>query len=149
MTPLAVSTAPRPVRWRQLRPTTKIVVTAFMVVVLTICLEAGARLFWWRNHGIARITPEAIWRTTYVEMEDSGIDAVAPHHSDGSYNVLLLGGSVLSRFQGDIGERLRAKLEERIGPTVRVVNLSYPGRTSRESLMKYARLEDRRFDLVV
>jgi hypothetical protein len=139
----------RRIRWRELRLATKLLFVAFVSLLMTCCLEAGARIYWWRAKGVARITPEAIWRTTYQELADSGIDEVAPYHADGSFDVLLLGGSVMHYKCGDIAPRFHAQLEKNLGPPVRVVNLTYPGRTSRDSLMKYARLRDRRFDLVV
>jgi hypothetical protein len=149
MSTLVGRPAARCLRWKELRRPTKILVVCFAFLVLAVSLEAGARLYWWRVKGVARITPEAIWRTSYEEIAGSGVDEVAPFHADSSFDVLLLAGSVLHPMCGDIAPRLRARLEERLGQPVRVINLAFPGRTSRDSLMKYARLEDRRFDLVV
>jgi hypothetical protein len=108
-----------------------------------------ARLYWWRVKGIAPISQEAIWRITFPELAHSGIDSVAPYHADKTFDVLLLGASVLHPQFGDIGLRLQQRLEQKLGRPVRVINLSFPGRTSVESRMKYARLADRRFDLVL
>jgi lysophospholipase L1-like esterase len=120
-----------------------------MLLLLGGGLEGLARLYWWRVKGAPSTCPEALWRTEYREVTSSGIDQVAPYHGDPTFDVLLLGGSVLHHSCGDIGVRLGARLGEKLGRPVRVVNLAYPGRTSADSRMKYARLADRRFDLVV
>ena len=136
-------------RWRQMRLSNRICLIALLLLLLGGMLEAGARLYWWKAKGAPHTDAESIWRTTYTEVADSGIDRVAPHHGDGTFDVLLLGGSVLHPICGDIAVRLRARLEEKLGRPVRVVNFAYPGRTSGDSRMKYARLGDRRFDLVI
>jgi hypothetical protein len=140
---------PRRVRWRNLRRSQKLCVLGLVVVLLVLGLEGLARLYWWRVKGVAKLSPEAIWRTTYTEVASSGIDRVAPYHGDKTFDVLLLGASVLHHRCGDIAPRLQRRLEQKLGRTVRVINLSFPGRTSVESRMKYARLADRRFDLVL
>jgi hypothetical protein len=139
----------RRVGWKRLRTSQKLCVVALGLLVLLVGLEGIARLYWWRVKGVAGVTPEKIWRTTYTEVAASGIDDVSPYHGDKSFDVLLLGASVLHHRFGDIAVRLRDRLAEKLGRPVRVINLAYPGRTSVESRMKYARLNDRRFDLVL
>jgi GDSL-like Lipase/Acylhydrolase family len=141
--------AQRRITWRQLRLTTKLCLVALFLLLLTGGLEVIARLYWWRVKHVFPITPEAVWRTTYHEVATSGIDGVAPNHGDGTFDVLLLGGSVLHASFGDIASRLQTRLAEKLGRPVRVINLAFHGRTSAESRMKYERLADRRFDLVV
>jgi hypothetical protein len=138
-------------RWRHLRLSRKVCVLGLALLVLLAGLEGIARLYWWRIKKVPwqSLGTEAIWRTTYIEIASSGIDDVAPHHGDNTFDVLILGASVVHPSHGDIAARLRTRLEEEFGRPVRVVNFSYPGRTSADSQMKYARLEDRRFDLVL
>jgi hypothetical protein len=147
-TPPAPAARPR-LAWRQLRLSSKLLVVAVPLLLLTAGLEVSARFYWWRVKGVAVVGQEALWRTAYVELPGSGIDDVAPHHADDAFDVLLLGGSVLHHSCGDVGPRLQPRMQEMLKRPVRVVNIAYPGRTSCDSRMKYARLEDRRFDLVV
>lgn len=149
MTLLASPAPRRRLRWRQLRLSLRLCVLGLALLFLVAGLEGIARFYWWRVKGVARVGNEAIWRTTYTEVATSGLDSVAAYHGDRSFDVLLLGGSVLHHRCGDIAPRLRQRLEQKVGRSVRVINFAYPGRTSAESLMKYARLEDRRFDLVL
>jgi hypothetical protein len=150
MNPVATPAPRRRARWKDLRTSQKLCVVGLALLMLLAGLEGIARLYWWRVKKVARLSPEAIWRTTYGEVASSGIDDVAPYHGDDTFDVLLLGASVLHHCFGDIGPRLRARLEEKLGKRpVRVINLAYPGRTSIERRMKYARLADRRFDLVL
>lgn len=136
-------------RWKDLRTSRKLCVLAIALLPLLAGLEGIARLYWWRVKGVARVSPEAIWRTTYTEEASSAIDEVAPYHGDKTFDVLLLGASVLHHTCGDIAPRLRDRPAQKLGRPVRVINFAYPGRTSVESRMKYARLGDRRFDLVL
>jgi GDSL-like lipase/acylhydrolase family protein len=149
---MALNDSPLPrrsVRWRNLRRSQKLCVVGLALLLLVLGLEGVARLYWWRVKGLTNISPEAIWRTTYTEVADSGIDRVAAYHGDKTFDVLLLGASVLHPSCGDVALRLQQRLEQKLGRSVRVVNLAYPGRTSVESRMKYAHLADRRFDLVL
>jgi hypothetical protein len=149
MTPNGTPAPRMHTRWRQLRLSRKVCIVGLALLLLLAGLEGIARLYWWRAKGVLRLGREAIWRTTYPEVAASGIDSVAPYHGDRSFDVLLLGASVLYPKCGDIAVRLRDRLAEKLGRPVRVINLAYPGRTSVESRMKYARLKDRRFDLVL
>jgi hypothetical protein len=97
---------------------------------------------------VAGVNREAVWRMIYPEMELSGVDRLPPR--DGrTFDVLLLGGSVLHPCFGDVAERLAARLQERLGRPVRVANLAGCGRTSADSRSKYEHLGPRHFDLVV
>jgi hypothetical protein len=136
-----------PKRWNQLRLPVKLAVPIFALLFLLFCSEAIARVYWWRAKGVASISNEAIWRTTYAEVGSSGIDDLSSD-GDSAFNVLLLGGSVLHHSCGDIAPRLKDGLEQKLKRPVRIINFSYPGRTSVESRMKYARLGNRHFDLV-
>jgi hypothetical protein len=142
---------PRPPRkrWRDLRASAKAALVLFVVVLTLGCLELLSRVYWTAIKGASPPSQETIWRTFYPEMADSGVDRVAPHHGDATFDVLLLGGSVLHPAYGSVAARLGPALEARLGRKVRVVNLSFLGMTSRDSLLKYARLSDKRFDLVL
>jgi len=93
--------------------------------------------------------PDLLWCAFFPELKESNLASVAPHHRDDTFDVLLLGGSVLHHGFGDVAERLREGLEAKLGRKVRVVNLANLGHTTRDSLNKYQRLTDKRFDLVL
>jgi hypothetical protein len=140
---------PRRLRFRDLRRSVKVCVLLFIGVVFAGILELASRVYWKTVKGIAPVRAEAIFRTFYDELNEANIHSVAPYHGDDTFDVLLLGGSVLHPIFGDIAERLRAGLEQKLGRKVRVVNLANLGHTTRDSLNKYARLKDKRFDLVL
>jgi hypothetical protein len=131
-----------------LRRSTRWAVLGLLTLFLFGALEVAARGYW---RIIRKLPPEreGLWRGFFPEWGMSGIDRVASYHGDGTFDVLILGASVVHFGYGDVGPRLGAALEKRLGRPVRVINLAYPGRTTRDSRMKYERLGDRRFDLVI
>src|SRR5205807_5198572 len=92
---------------------------------------------------------ETIWHAFYPEIRASGLEAITVSNTDATYDVLFLGGSVVSPFFGTIGEQLQAGLRARLARPVRVFNLAMPAHTSRDSLLKYRYLARHRFDLVI
>jgi hypothetical protein len=108
----------------------------------------GLKFFWWWQFGVAvTATPgvETVWRFYYPELYLSGaMDAkLAP--DDGSYDVLLLGGSVLEQTAPAFERALRRELGDRF----RLFNLARAAHTSRDSFLKHSHLGQRHFDLVV
>ena len=67
--------------------------------------------------------------------------------TDDAYDVLVLGASVM--VLGDIQELLQKGLEKKLQRTVRIHNVSVRAHTTRDSFLKYVRLADKRFDLVI
>ncbi len=148
VTPTALKPrAPR--RWRDLRRSVKLCVLGFVGLLLFAGLEVASRVYWKAAKGVPPNHPDQIWRSFFRELNEAHIDAVAPFHGDDTYDVLLLGGSVFHYAFGDIGERLRVGLEQKLGRKVRVVNLASPGRITLDSRVKYEHLTDKRFDLVI
>jgi hypothetical protein len=109
---------------------------------------AGVRFFWWWRLGL-RVTEnpgvEAVWRLHYEELYSSGaVDArLAP--DDGSYDVLLQGGSVLEQ----IAPTLEQSLQRELPGHFRLFNLARSAHTSRDTYFKQRRLADKPFDLVI
>ena len=136
-------------RWRDLRRSSKLFVLAFVCLLLFGGLELAARVYWSAARGVPPTHPDRIWRSFFPELAEGKIDSVAPNHGDNSFDVLLLGGSVLHPEWGDVGERLQTALTAKLGRKVRVVNLASPGRVTLDSLVKYEHLTDKRFDLVL
>jgi hypothetical protein len=140
---------PAPRRWRNLRFRARLCVLVLGLVLVLLGMELLSRLHWKLRGGVPLAHPEQIWKGFFPEWERSGVDRLRPDRQSEGLDVLLLGGSVLSELYGDFGGELRRGLEARLGRPVRVFNLAYPGRTSLDSRLKYERLVDRRFDLVV
>jgi hypothetical protein len=121
----------------------------FIVYVLLLG-EIGARVYWHLVRRVSITDPDGIWHSFYPEVARHRIRRrEAAARDGGSFDVLLLGGSVLHENYGTIGEDLRAALASRLGRDVRVFNLAYPARTSRDSLLKFRRLTEEKYDLVV
>jgi hypothetical protein len=138
-----------PLTFRQLRRSAKATLLAMLLLAVCGGLELAARCYWRLAKGVPFARTDLIWKAYYPEWDESGVAAVAPHHGDSSFDVLLLGGSALTDTFGHVGPELKAALEQTLEQPVRVVNLAALGRTTRDSRWKYERLADKRFDLVV
>lgn len=138
-----------PMRWRNLRLSVKLCVVAFVSLLGFGCLELAARVYWMMAKHVPPTRPDLIWRSFFPELNLTKIDEVAPYHGDDTFDVLLLGASVLNWEFGDIAERLQAGLEKKLGRKVRVINFASPGRITVDSREKYEHFADKRFDLVV
>ncbi len=120
----------------------------FLVVyalVLLVLVELTCRLFW-RISGVSFLkTPNRIHHFFYPELEP--VEEAEIARDDGTYDVLVLGGSVLQ--YGDFAGLLDSSLEEAYRRPVRVHSLAREAHTSLDSFYKYRRLERAHFDLVV
>jgi hypothetical protein len=110
------------------------------VLFILAVTELAVRTYWTLVGGSFADAPNRIHYQWYPELR--GISA---SRDDGTYDVLLLGGSVL---QGAAESLERALARDRDGP-VRVHNVSRSAHTSLDSRSKYGHLEDQRFDLVL
>ena len=99
----------------------------------------GNSSFWWPD----------LQSVFYRELQDSGVLNAPQTREDGNFNVLLLGGSVLAPDFGKIDEFLAQRLNKDLGRTVKIYNLARAAHSSRDSLNKYLRLSEKRFDLVL
>src|ERR1700734_783326 len=108
----------------------------------------GAKCFlWWRLDVGMTESPgvEAVWRLHSQELYSSGAVNARLGPDDGSYDVLLLGGSVLEQTAPALEQALRKELDGR----VRLFNLARSPHTSRDSFLKHSHLGNRHFDLVI
>jgi hypothetical protein len=115
---------------------------------LGVLCWGGTKLFWWWQYGVAvtdRPGVDTVWQTFYPEIDASGVLEAKLSPSDGFYDVLLLGGSVLEQTAPVVDSALRAEL----GNAVRLFNLARAAHTSRDSYLKFTRFGDRHFDLVI
>lgn len=122
---------------------------AVYILFLLLLAELGARAFW-VTRGVPFCTAQRrIYRSFYPGVaglersETSGTDA------EDSFDVLLLGGSVLNPRYGDIEHVLRERLTRAIGKPVNVYNLAEPAHTSLDSDYKYEHLSAISFDVVL
>lgn len=125
-----------------------------LLVTLSICYgllvgEIGARAYWALSKGIPFFQPQAVWNQFYPEVRESNVETTAITQTDHIYDVLLLGGSVLHENFGTIAETLEQRLSSKLRWPVRIFNLAQAAHTTRDSYLKYRRLGDKQFDLVV
>jgi hypothetical protein len=120
--------------------------TLLSVAILLGGGEGVSRIFWRTSYGVSPRDARHVLFAFYPELRRIGN---RPSRQDGVYNILLLGGSVLNRSWGAVEQALIEQFALHGRRDVRVLNLSMPGQTSRDSLLKYAALSYARFNLVV
>ena len=122
---------------------------AVYVLFLLLLAELGARAFW-VSRGVPFFTAQRrIYRSFYPGV--AGVERAAERDADGedTFDVLLLGGSVLNPRYGDIEHVLRERLTRAMGRPIKVHNLAEPGHTSLDSYYKYKHLAAVDFDIVL
>ena len=138
----SAAAAPKAARSRRKR--------AWFALIGALCVlaavEGACRVYWW-TRGVpllkspARMHAPLYPRLAWVEQQWVGEDDL--------YDVLILGGSVVSDGFGSVGAQLAEELTARHGVRVRVHNVGARAHTSRDSLLKYRRLWRQKFDLVI
>jgi lysophospholipase L1-like esterase len=120
---------------------------AYVLWVGLLCW-GGLKVFWWWRFGVGVAeTPgvETVWQSFYPELYRSGAMDARLGPDDGSYDVLLLGGSVLEQAAPAFQRALRREFGDRF----RLFNLARAAHTSRDSFLKSSHLGNRHFDLVI
>lgn len=138
----ATGAAPKPRRRKGVR------FFAVYACYLALLGWGGLKAYWYIQYDVPVTRApnlDDIWRLYYSELWTSGVIEAAPHRGDETFDVLLLGGSVLEQTAEEIERRLRP----RFGNALRVYNLSKASHTSRDSLQKLTRLKEMHFDLIV
>ncbi len=131
--------------WREARRRNVKAVVAYCVYLL-ILIELAARAFFCFEYRIPFFAnPSALAEHHYPGIRT--LDAY--QDSADTYNILLLGGSVVSRDWGAIDKHIEEGLTEDGTRRVRVHNFGAPAHMSRDSLNKYLLLENKSFDLVI
>lgn len=109
----------------------------------------GIKAYWYIEFDVPltrTVHADDVWQTYYPELWKSGVIDAEMSDDDGTFDVLLLGGSVLEQT----AEEMERQLKSRHGDRVRVFNLAISAHTTRDSFQKFSRLhEDKRFDLIV
>jgi lysophospholipase L1-like esterase len=125
---------------------------AFVAAYLLFCglLAASfSRLFWRIFAGVPLNQSATVWDFYFGELRSSGVVDATVLRDDESFDVLLLGGSVLEPDWGAVEARLGDVLREECGDDFRIFNLARAAHTSRDSYLKYAALSSKQFDLVI
>jgi len=121
----------------------------FVYIVFVCGLVTLAATAYWQIRSSpatsGRTDEESIWLYYYGELKQSGDYDAESSLDDESFDVLLLGASVLEQ----VANELETRLHERLGGNVRVFNLARSAHTSRDSFLKYKQLTSQQFDVVV
>lgn len=124
----------------------------FCLYVL-ILLEVGSRAWWALKQDVPFFcAPEDFYCDFYPEVRESGVLEAELGPDDGHYDVLMLGGSAMQLFHVSMCHRNRHfqdAVEPVVGRPVRAWNLARAALTTRDSVIKYERLGDLHFDLVI
>lgn len=113
-------------------------------------LELACRGYWNRQYQVPWLSMHEIFANRYYpELVNSSARAAPTTLDDDVLDVLVLGGSVVSDGFGNIGPTLRDELHRTTGREVRLYNAAGAAKTSRDSVLKYRKLDKQRFDLVV
>jgi hypothetical protein len=116
------------------------------VVLLLLALEIGVRLAWKLDRNVPFFQPHRLIEGFYKQLNVIKSQSIQP--DDAYFDVLLLGGSVTSKFYA-VERLLYEKLNYRTSRPARIHNASHPAHTSLDSLYKYRALQDQSFDLVI
>ena len=119
---------------------------AVLIVILLISLEAGSRLFWARQGAGFWSAQRNLYLKFYPQLRN--FETRDDPCSD-CFDVLMLGGSALTRTYGSIEDILMEELSRLTTLRVRVFNLAALGHSSLDSYYKYRHLGNRHFDLVL
>ena len=117
------------------------------LVVLIIAGEIGARLFWSIKYNRPFIGKPELLYNYYPELKP--LQRLKKIKKMDRLDVLVLGGSVVSKLWGNVTTVLNEELALRTGRITGVVNLARPAHTMRDSYIKYAQIGSCPFDVVV
>ena len=118
--------------------------------VLAVLVVLGIPSSWWVDSTPSTgpvVSAEDVLGFYYPKLHSSGVLDVVPGLDDNSFDVLLLGASVLEQTAG----QLKGQLQAHVDRPVRLFDLSASVHTSRDSVFKLQAVENRRrtFDLIV
>ncbi|HEY3967487.1 MAG TPA: hypothetical protein VGM05_23200 [Planctomycetaceae bacterium] len=149
--------APKPIparsaaRWVHL-PQGRLRRLSFIGIYLLFCWGLallGIKLFWNLSAGVPLTQAPLTIDFFYGEVRQSKVQELHPRHADDYFDVLLLGGSVLTPAWGNVEQCLTERLTDAAGNRFRIFNLAAPAHTSRDSLIKYWLVAGEQFDLVL
>ena len=112
-----------------------------MLVVTFV--ELSSRIFLKAQFGASLLDPGTSVHRFYPQL--ANVDAIQLRSRDDSFDVLLLGASVIEQVVGPLTKRIA----KATSMPVNVANFAVSAHTSRDSLFKYRHLAPAKFDLVV
>lgn len=113
---------------------------------LLVLGDVASRVYFAVRSDSSFLAPD-LYLAFYDEL--AAVEEAPTTRDDDSFDLLLLGGSVLDPSFGKVALALHERLESDLGRPVRVFNLAHAANSSRDSLIKYRLLADKRFDCVV
>lgn len=118
---------------------------------LLALLWAGSAVFWAVWSGVPIHEQPRIWDVYYPQLRRSGALEADLRSDDGSFDVLMLGASVIDPSFGSIEAQLRDQLVRKFAGRARVFNVATSAHTTRDSLNKFEYLceQGKHFDLVL
>jgi hypothetical protein len=121
-------------------------ITLYLLFLL-ILTECGARSYWALRGSSFFNCHRSLHRIFYPELAD-----IETHTSSGdneSFDILILGGSVLTQQWSSVEPLLREQLATAAKRPVTIYNLAAEAHTTRDSLIKYRHLDGQHFDLIL
>lgn len=123
----------------------KILFVFFYLVLLCILIEICSRSYYSINNSLSFFSsPEDLVFIWYPELKKLN----KYEYRTGSYNILFLGGSVLTKGWGKVPDYIH-KLSSGFNKKVNLVNLSASAHSSLDSYYKYQWIGKKRFDVVL
>ena len=129
-----------------LQPRRLFIFTIYVCYLLGL-LELMARTFWLVTQGVPFFHSEQIIYVFYPELRP--VIEADIRRDDDYFDVLFVGGSVLTPKYGFVETILQQKLSQGTGRKFRIFNVAGVGHTSLDSYYKYSYLQAKPFDLVV
>ena len=126
-------------------------IAIYLLFITGLCW-LGMKVFWKFRYSVplTKTTQQMdLYEFHYPELWSTGAADAEVAPDDNIFDVLLLGGSVLEQVSEEFEQQLHNCFEDEFGLQVRVFTLSKSAHTSRDSFLKYIKLSDKQFDLVV
>lgn len=117
------------------------------ILLLFLVIETTSRLYWRFTRGVPLLKPGRLVYAFYPKLQSIGW--FQPEINDDKFDVLFLGGSALTNAWSSIQPILYESATWETKANIRIHNLSKPGHSSRDSLIKYRYLQHTPFDLIV
>ncbi len=127
-------------RWR-------LVAAIGYAILVLLLVEGCSRVYWKISRDVPMRSPGEIVYGFYPELES--VNWFRPTKDDGVFDILILGGSVMTYPWGNVKQLLLERATYESGRPVHVHNLARPGHSTRDSFYKYRYLRDDPFDLVL
>jgi hypothetical protein len=120
----------------------------FFELLLTLFLsEMVSRFFWNIKYKVPFFQMDKIIYAFYPELKIFQNRVISSDNK--TFDILLLGGSVLNKKWSDIERLLLEKLTYITKKKITIYNVARPSHTSLDSYYKYKYLDDKQFDLVI